>query len=265
MRLRSRAFRVAVSGLLGLAAATGAARAQAEPPPTSPTAPTATGPLPPPPRPLAPPAAAPGAAGAPSGSLPTTAPAAGPAMFAPPPPTPFAPPPGVEVHVTADDARAGVWQVDPQRRVMFREEPALVYSFVCAAPCDARLDPAGRYRVMGDGLVPSHPFRLPSGARSAAIAASTGSSGVRSAAFVAGGLGLAAALFSGVMFVAEGTERDTARGFGDDFPVERDRMNGHANVYRNVGVVGLVVTGVAVLTSIALLAASRTSVAVQAR
>jgi hypothetical protein len=180
-------------------------------------------------------------------------------LLAPPPP-PFAPATGVIVHVAADDRRAGLWQADSQRVAMVREEQAVVYSLVCLAPCDAHVDARGRYRVMGTGLVPSRPFTLPESARDATVRASTGSRGVRDAGFVAGGIGVTAALFAGVMLLAEASARDTADALGAELPVQRDRMLDKANTYRTIGVVSLVVAGVGVLTSIALLAASHTSV-----
>ncbi len=95
----------------------------------------------------------------------------------PPPPTAKAPRPksGITVDLVANDERArlerytGTGTVDVDHvtttgiTLYTTQRDIDVYSDVCGVPCTVRVDPAARYRIGGEGLIPTDGFSLRSG------------------------------------------------------------------------------------------------------
>lgn len=98
-----------------------------------------------------------------------------------PPPTPAPitkaprPPAGISVALVANDERArlerytGTGTVDvnhvtPTGITLYTTQRDIdVYADVCGAPCTVRVDPSARYRIGGEGLIPTDGFSLRNG------------------------------------------------------------------------------------------------------
>ncbi len=136
-----------------------------------------------------------------------------------PPPRPA--PVGVEISFDADTPRAtlqryvgsgdvAVDYVTPYGTTVGSGDAELsLYRDVCTSPCNQRIAPGGRYRVSGEGLVPTDSFTL-SATESSRISASMSSRGKRTAGKWLTIIGIAPTLVGGLLLGVAPSESPVA-------------------------------------------------------
>ncbi len=145
----------------------------------------------------------------------------------------------VEITLLADDPRAELYAKEPGRKALVGSETAAVWTWVCAAPCNQRVDPHRTYEVMGDGLEPSKEFQLAAGSGHVTLEVRTSSRGGRTAGWVLAGSAVALGIAGGFMMLLELVQRGAGDAIGGVSADAQQQLSDHADTYETIGLVML--------------------------